>query len=395
MALIQHSFENIYKILLIVFVIILEISTVFASESVRILIPIEGDNLKITMDKGKIYSEEGENLLCGESEEPDEISVVVTKKGEKIEKKQTLIEEVISRKTFNILLKERIVLPGTNLKNNSLIFRNESPTIEINGRFIKGDIEIRNVSGTYKIINEVDVEDYLRHTISKEMSPNWHIEALKAQAVLARTYVLKKKYSSKNCFYDIGNTTIDQVYGTFSEDSLEVIQAVSGTSGEVLKYNGEIADALYHSCCGGKTLSSKGVFGFEKPYLVPVICSCGGECPYGKGWRYQVKIEKLKKILGLKKIEKIYEEDEKIKIKGDKLTILSKNQFREKIGFNVLKSSNFTILYKDGEVTILGKGFGHGVGLCQYGAKKMAEEGRNYKEILLHYFKGATIEKIY
>ncbi len=400
MALLQHICENIYKILASSVILFALTSDILASESVRVLMPVEGDSLKITMEKGKIYSEEGDNVLCGESEESDEISSLMTAKDKKAAGKQKLIAEVESRKTFNLSLKDAIILPGTSLpgtnaKFNSLIFLNESSTIEINGRFIKGDLEVRLVTGSFKIINVVDIEDYLRHSISKEMNPNWPLEALKAQAVLARTYVLKKKYSSKNCLYDIGHTTTDQVYGTFSEDSLEVIQAVSGTAGEVLKYNGEIIDALYHSCCGGRTLPASKIFGFEKPYLVPVICSCGGECPYGKGWRYQIKAEKLKKILGLKNIDKICEENDKIRIKGDKTTLLTKNQFREKIGFNVLKSSDFSLSYKDGELTVSGKGFGHGVGLCQYGAKKMAEDGKGYREILFHYFKGVTIEKIY
>ncbi|MCX7959457.1 MAG: SpoIID/LytB domain-containing protein, partial [Deltaproteobacteria bacterium] len=353
----------------------------------------------ITLEKGKIFSVQGDNFECRDTEDSDEISGLIGKGTDKYQEKRILIESVESKKTFNITLKNNIIRMRTPTDSveqfKTLIFQNDSSVIGINGNFIKGDIEIRLVSGTFKIINIVDVEEYLRHSISKEMNPGWPLEALKAQAVLARTYVLKKKYYSRNCLYDIGSTTIDQVYGTFSEDSLDIIQAVSGTSGEVLKYRGEIIDALYHSCCGGKTAGSGGIFGAEKPYLTEVDCSCRGECPFGKGWRYVVSSERIRKIFGLKKLEKISEDGGKIKISGDKNVVLSKNSFREKIGFGELKSSNFTFKFTDGEMKITGRGFGHGVGLCQYGAKRMAEEGKNYIEILKHYFKDVTIEKIY
>ncbi|MCX7943971.1 MAG: SpoIID/LytB domain-containing protein [Deltaproteobacteria bacterium] len=400
MCLLQHPNKNIY---LIFVALIFYEEELLALENIRVLLPSPGDEVKIVIEKGRVYSFNEKRIECKNVEDSDEITKVIKNNVAEPEEGLMLIDIVESKKAFNISLKDGIVLSGykekvTDLSSrrfNSLLFRNEASTIEINGRFLRGDLELVRGAGGVKIINDLNVEDYLRYTISKEMNPNWPIEALKAQAVLARTFVLKKKYSSKNCLYDISNTTLDQVYNSFSEDSLEVIQAVSSTKGEVLKYNGEIIDALYHSCCGGMTTSSWEVFGFDKPYLVAVNCRCGGECPFGKGWRLIISVERLKKLFGLKKIEKISEERGKIRIIGDRNISLSKNSFRERIGFTELKSSDFVIKFSNSKVEVIGKGFGHGVGLCQFGAKKMAEEGKNYKEILLHYFKGVTLEKIY
>ncbi|MGB9599433.1 MAG: SpoIID/LytB domain-containing protein [Myxococcota bacterium] len=408
MSLLHHTLKNFYKIFCpFIFLFIFQ-STPLASETIRVLLPVTSNKIKITFEKGEIFSDETESVDCRELQESDEISEIINK--EKREHKLRPVIAVESRQSFDIKLNDGIMLTenrnvsGTSRRENiidpnkkyrSLIFHNQSPTLEINGNFIKGDLEIRFVSGTFKIINVIDIEDYLKYTISKEMNPTWPIEALKAQAVLARTFVLKKKYLMKNCLYDIGFSALDQVYGSFKEDYLEVIQAVSSTSGEVLKYNGEIIDALYHSCCGGNTSSAKEIFGFDKPYLTSRPCPCRGECPYGKGWSYKMKISELQKIFGLNKIDNIVEENNQIKIIGNRKILLSKNAFRERIGFNQLKSSKYSLTFSKSELKISGSGFGHTVGLCQYGAKSMAEENKDYKEILLHYFNGVTIEKIY
>jgi stage II sporulation protein D len=396
MELLHYAFKNIYKIFLPFAIFCLLNYEADASEDIRVLLPLPSSRLNITIEKGGLYYSDEKGVECRLDSESDEIAELI--KGNKEEEKRgpILIEEVRSRKSYELIIKDSITIKGIKGEYKNLILKNAGTTIEINGRFLRGDVEIRYISGTFRLINQLDVEDYLKYTISKEMNPKWEIEALKAQAVLARTYVLKKKYKSRGCLYDIQSSTIDQVYGSFESDYIEVIQAVSDTAGEVIKYRGEIIDALYHSCCGGKTSNSKEVFGFERPYLVSVECECRGECPYGKGWSHKIRLPKLSSILGLQGIESVYEENERVIIKsGKKISVFSKNSFREKIGFQVLKSSNFHIRMSKDEVLIEGIGFGHGVGLCQYGAKKMAEEGKNYREILYHYFKGTTIEKIY
>ncbi len=395
MVLLYQIRRNIYKIFAYIFLSLTFISGAYASETIRVLLPFSGSSINVILDRGKLYYGENIRVECEVQQDSDEISNIVNNIDRSPNEKLSLISSIDSKKSIMISFKKGIIINNSDRKYDMLLFKNESPSMEINGSFIKGDIEVRNISGTIKLINIIDVEDYLKYTVSKEMSPEWPIEALKAQTVLARTYVLKKKYNSRNCLYDIGNTTMDQVYGTYKEDSLEVIQAVSSTAGEVIKYNGEIIDALYHSCCGGRTSSSKEIFGFEKPYLVSVGCRCQGECPYGKGWSYRIEIVKLKKIFGLKKLRSISVNKDNVQINGDRQIILNRNAFRAKIGFSILKSSNYTIKTSGDEVIIRGSGFGHNVGLCQYGAKKMAEEGSNYRDILYHYFKGITIEKIY
>jgi len=396
--------EKYHKIFIFTIAFASFLQNLHAVESIRVLMPFKEKSMKVVIKKGRILTSLNYREECSEISDTDDISEILSRreKPTNLGKSEGLNEvEKIENERVIILSfeKDGIVLTGTEKKQQaifkSLLIENTGGTISINGRLLRGNFEIRFIDGKYRFINEIDIEEYLRYTISKEMSPNWPIEALKAQTVLARTYVLKRKYQSRNCLYDIGSDTIDQVYGAFSEDSIEVLQAVSGTRGEVIKYNGEIIDALYHSCCGGKTASSKEIFGFEKPYLMSVDCECKGNCPFGKGWNYRVNLKSLEKVLGVSKIKNIQTDGGRVIIVADKKLFLSKNSLREKIGYNVLKSSQYAIKLSSNEVVFEGSGFGHTVGLCQFGAKRMAEEGKDYIEILKHYFNGVTIEKIY
>jgi|GEM_PF-902751 len=404
-ALIHQIPEKYHKILILVLSYLIYSQNLYATESIRVLIPFKERSMKIVIKKGRILIPAPLKGECVNTTDTDDIGRIVSKKGREGESaggdKLIEVERIDGERTINLRLEASgIVITGTEKKIDerfeSLLFENGGGTISINGKLLRGNLEIRLVGGgQYRFINEIDIEEYLRYTISREMNPLWPIEALKAQTVLARTYVLKKKYQSNNCLYDIGSSTLDQVYGGFNEDSMEVLQAVSGTTGEVIKYNGEIVDALYHSCCGGRTSSSKEVFGSDTPYLQGVECDCKGDCPYGKGWSYRMKTKSLEKILGLSNIKKIQSESGRVIITADKNLVISKNSLREKVGYNLLKSSQYNVRLNSGEVVFEGRGFGHTVGLCQYGAKRMAEEGKDYIEIIKHYFKGVTIEKIY
>ncbi len=390
--------ENIYKIIGFSLLFVLINIDLYASENLRVLLPLDNKQLEIILMRGKIYEISDNRSDCPQDifNDNDEISSLINNNtGKTNQTEMNLIEQIGEERKIKIILDDRIRISGHNNRYKSILIKNESGSMSFNKNFIRGDLEIRIVSGTLKLINIINLEEYLRYTISKEMNSLWPIEALKAQAVLARTYALKKKYKSKTCLYDIGVTTLDQVYGTYNEDSIEVLTAVSSTEGEVLKYNGEIIEAFYHSCCGGHTSDSKDIFGTDLPYLKANECVCNGNCSYGRGWSIKVKLEDISKLLGIKNIEAVKVKNNKVVINGEKNLSLTKNAFREKIGFTKLKSSNYSIRMEGKDIIVQGKGFGHTVGLCQYGAKKMAEEGVNYRDILLHYFRGVSIEKIY
>lgn len=389
--------KNIYKILTPLLICSLYFKGAYASERLRVMFSSNRKQVDIQVYRAKVFEIKDirANCLDAASEDMDEILSVIDRPASDQGDGMSLIESIESEKKITITFEKGIKISGLKGVYDSILIKNELGGMKLNDGYIRGDLEIRAGSGTLMLINIIDIEEYLRYTISREMNSSWPVEALKAQTVLARTYALKKKYRSNSCLYDIGVTTMEQVYGTFKEDSIEVIAAVSGTIGEVLKYKGEIVEAFYHSCCGGHTSDSKEIFGREIPYLKGVECACKGECPYGRGWSYKVRLQDIEKTFGIKNIQDITSGDDKIVITGNKRVVLSKNSFRGKIGFKELKSSYYVLRRSGNYLVIEGKGFGHTTGLCQYGAKRMAEEGKNYREILMHYFPGVSIEKIY
>jgi stage II sporulation protein D len=147
-----------------------------------------------------------------------------------------------------------------------------SSAIIVNGKPYRGIAEISPSDKGLLVVNQLQLEEYLVGLINCEISSAWPIEAVKAQAVIARTYALNRKEARKKAFYHLESSVIDQVYdGCLIEDS-RAMRAVSETAGEVLTYKGSIIQAFYHSNCGGKTEASENVWGASLPYLMGVEC---------------------------------------------------------------------------------------------------------------------------
>lgn len=257
--------------------------------------------------------------------------------------------------------------------------------------------------------NEVEtlpLEQYLVGVLAGEMPTSYDIEALKAQAVAARTYTLKKITTNKNNNYDVVDTTNDQVYldeqqlknnwqENYEENIKKIKQAIEETKGEYLTYNGEIIKAFFFSTSSGKTENCKDVFGENLPYLTSVESTWDETSPgYEKTQGFTKQEFYLK--LGLP-----YQEVLNIEIKRNETnsinTIKINNneilgtEFRKKLG---LRSTNIDIHEENNKIIITSKGFGHGVGLSQYGAKEMASLGYKYEDILKYYYTGIDIKKI-
>jgi len=251
------------------------------------------------------------------------------------------------------------------------------------------------------VIN-LNMTDYLIGVVSSEMPASFNLEALKAQSILARTYALKAKQTGKKLTDTVSTQSyidIDQMKNkwgnSFNTYYNKIKNAVENTNGEYLSYNGNYIEALYHSTNNGKTESSLDVFGNYYPYLVSVSSE------YDKNASSYLRtismpLDTISNKLGLSLnndsvINILSYTDggniKEININGNNF---SGKKVRELLG---LRSADFDISISDNNANITTRGYGHGVGMSQYGANGMANAGYSYKDILSHYYPGTTLTK--
>lgn len=288
------------------------------------------------------------------------------------------------------------------------------------------------------VVNVVPVEEYLYGVVGKEMSPSWHREALKAQAVAARTYAISHKNYFASRGFDMTDDTSSQIYAGINGESPSVIAAVDATRGEILTYGGKPIDAFFCSTAGGWTENSENVWGSRIPYLRGVSDDSSRMPSYR--WSVTTTPEKLAANLtaagkGVGKVRSITlsplgKRPMAVSDRGVSGRVLSMtvngsagsvrvtgNAFQSIYG---LKSTLFdfsqdgavpdpdsgrkgrsaTMTVKAGvPITIYGYGWGHGLGMSQYGAYQMAQEHGSadtyYRTILTHYYTGTRLEKLY
>ena len=256
-------------------------------------------------------------------------------------------------------------------------------------------------------ITEVPFEKYIKGVLAGEMPANFELEALKAQAVASRSYVLVKMKQNQNSDYDVVNTVNNQVYLTddelkekwkddYTSKINKIKTAVLETKGEYLSYNGEVAEALFFSTSTGETENSEEVFSSKVPYLRSVSSSWDEASPVFEDTA-TFTLNDFYQKLGLEYQEKIEIEILETTSTGRIKTLkINGNEFngRDVATQLSLRSNYFEIVQNEQNVTITTKGFGHGVGMSQYGALGMAKEGYTYEEILKHYYQGTEIKKI-
>ncbi|GAB6137306.1 stage II sporulation protein D [Halanaerobaculum tunisiense] len=263
--------------------------------------------------------------------------------------------------------------------------------------FASPEVEIVN-SKTQQTM-ELELEEYIKGVLAAEMPAHFSLAALKAQAIAARTYTLRAVSQGNQLTTD---STVDQAWSSQQDlvakwgliDYLvywsKLSAAVEETKGLVLTYEGDLIDAVYHSTSGGHTASAKEVWGTKVPYLQTVSSKYESNSPY-----YQVKkqftLSELEQELGINNINP--DQIEIIKLSASQRVaqlrigrhIFSGREIRTKLG---LPSTNFDLEATKEEVQVTTTGYGHGVGLSQYGAEGMAQEGYNFVEILHHYYPG-------
>lgn len=278
----------------------------------------------------------------------------------------------------------------------------------VNGKGYRGSVTITPADrGGLIVVNELPLEDYLVGLINCEISSQWPIEAVKAQAVIARSYAIYQREARGKAPFHLESSVMDQVYeGCDIEDS-RAARGVKETAGEVLTFGGNVIQAFYHSNCGGHTEAAENVWGATLPYLKGSDCNyCLAANPYR--WDQSIPLKKLESLLkvggyqvaGLREIKggsrnRSGRLNEVILSTSRGRVTVPAVKFRKAVGFGVIKSTNFEVSVKGDSAIFSGIGNGHGVGLCQWGAKQRASDGFDYREILFNYYPGTKIERLY
>jgi len=273
-------------------------------------------------------------------------------------------------------------------------------TFTFNGRRYRGTFA-RASDGA--VINTVPLESYLYSVVPREMSPSWPAAALQAQAICARTYVLQRSNPRRS--YDLVPSEADQVYEGIAAESAAGRAAVDASEGQVLRYGDAFAEIVYSSCCGGHTEASSDAWGGAPfAYLGGVVCP---HCTASPNYRWQKELTlaqigatfapELQAYGNLANV-RISQTDASgrarlVELVGQQGSALVKGSvFRTRIGSRALPSLLITKIDPSAQaperITIEGGGLGHGVGLCQWGARGMALEGASSMDILNFYFPG-------
>ena len=302
-------------------------------------------------------------------------------------------------------LGKNIAVAGQELSSPiKLLASDGQERIRLGGNLYKGDILIKATpEGRLDIIECLSLEEYLYGVLPSEMSPDWPLEALKAQAVASRTYAMKFINPARD--YDITNGVEMQVYNGTNRINARIMEAVNSTRGEVLKYKGKLVTAFFHACCGGHTASVKSAWGEDviKPLYGVPDPFCAPSRHYR--WEYYLSTADLLKFIqaqgstALKiKSVKINKRDRSGRAASFKFItdngskVVQTTDLRKRFGTFEFRSTYVTgITAVKGGYELSGRGWGHGVGMCQEGAKYMALNGKLYKRILRHYYPNAAI----
>ncbi|VEP11997.1 SpoIID/LytB domain protein [Hyella patelloides LEGE 07179] len=268
----------------------------------------------------------------------------------------------------------------------------------IGDRWYRGKTRLILSGNSITAINHVDLEHYLYSVVGAEAVSTWPIEALKAQAVAARSYALYKRKTGQNSLYDVDTTISTQVYKGLNTEYVTTHEAVNSTAGQIMTYNNSVILAAFHSSSGGHTENVEDIWTSPLPYLRGVI-DYDHESPVFE-WDKYFPLSQFNNLLGIgvgniKNMipEKVTPQGRivSLKIVGDRgTTEVSGKKIRKALD---LRSTLFRIQANGSSVKVYGRGFGHGLGLSQWGAYHLAKQGVGYNQILAHYYQNASLSQ--
>ncbi|MGH7354079.1 MAG: SpoIID/LytB domain-containing protein [Candidatus Rokuibacteriota bacterium] len=275
--------------------------------------------------------------------------------------------------------------------------------IRLNGREYVGPLDIvRNGAGV-AVVSELALEDYVVGVVRAEAGEKWPAEALRAQAVVARTYAAYHRQLNAGKPYHIVASTAHQQFAGRVPSTSPVWDAMRDTAGQVLLWEGEVFPAFYHTESGGYTEDPRSVFAARNmPALKPVRCEFSTGSPH-YFWNLDVRLAELAQVLrrndvAVGSIIAIDVSERTPSLRAATLTIhgtqtsarVRGNDLRRMLGYDTLKSTLFAVAVDGDWARFAGRGYGHGVGMCQWGAKGMAEQGYPARKILEFYYPGTT-----
>jgi stage II sporulation protein D len=280
----------------------------------------------------------------------------------------------------------------------------------IGDRWYRGRTLLTMDQGRLSAINYVELEEYLYSVLGGEMADHWPLEALKAQAVAARSYALSKQRKAGGRLYDVGDSTTWQVYKGIAVEGPNTISAVKTTAGQVLTYEGQVIEAVFHSSSGGHTENVEDVWSEYRPYLRAVVDYDQGSPVFQ--WNKVFSAAELGQRLKVGTVRSMtpvqtttYGSVKLLKVVGDRKTLVMKGtDVRKALD---LRSARFTItpvtpvggaaskaVNSTSSFQVVGYGFGHGLGLSQWGAYGLAQQGQTYPQILAHYYQRTTLSRL-
>jgi stage II sporulation protein D len=302
--------------------------------------------------------------------------------------------------------KQKLVFGAASAGGFPVRVRSAGEFIQVKGKTYRGWVEIRKQREGLLVINDLDVEEYLQGVVASEIPHDWKYEALKAQAVAARTYALYQKRTAGRKAYHIVATVASQVYIGRRGERPRAAQAVRDTAGLVIEYNGELIPAFYHSSCGGHTENAYELWGIDAPYLRGVDCDCQEISRYGL---WEKRIGKKQVIGAMRRLGYAASDILGMDIKGITpagrvrevvvstprgKTYVPAESLRAALGNSIIPSVFYELAVEGDEAVFSGRGMGHGVGLCQWGAEEMAEKGHGFEAILSHYYPGTGLMRL-
>jgi stage II sporulation protein D len=308
-------------------------------------------------------------------------------------------------------------LEGPRLSVNNRIARppvrlaGASAFLSVDGTPVRGEVVITIRDRHVFVVNDVGLEDYVRSVVPSEVPSDWPVEALKAQAILARTYALYQKAERRANDFDVDATVQSQVYGGIPSEDRRTSEAVESTAGRVVLFDDRLAFTPYHSTSAGQTEDAMEVWGMDAPYLKGVDCSFDSESPAAR-WTRRIPLEEIEAALGQAgyRVGPIASMTPMTRNRSGRVSairilhaggvlVLKGEDLRRIIGYRRLPSMRFDVTEfavnadtRRVEAWFEGGGWGHGVGLCQWGMKALAERGWTAERIIAYYYPGTRVD---
>ena len=281
--------------------------------------------------------------------------------------------------------------------------RSDQP-VRLNGREYTPPLEIVRNGAGLAVVNELPLEEYLVGVLRAEAGEKWPLEALRAQAVVARTYAAYHRTIAGNRSHHIVASTAHQQFFGRVPPASPIWGAVRETAGQVLLWEGDVFPAFYHTESGGYTEDPRTVFAARNmPALKAVRCEFSAGSPHYY-WALDVRLADLAEILRrhgitVGAVTGIVVSERTPSLRASAVTVhgsrgsvrLLGNDFRRMIGYDTFKSTLFAVAVDPHWARFSGRGYGHGVGMCQWGAKAMAEQGHTARQILGFYYPGTVL----